>query len=316
MRQQAAPLFSVVIPTYNRAGRLGRTIESVLAQSFDDYEMLIMDDGSTDDTAAQVKVYRDSRIRYDWTPNSGGPAAPRNRGIDRAKGGWIAFLDADDLWHPQKLETVAGVIAHMPEVAAVCHNEYRHDESTGERRLLCHGPYEEDFYRVMLIQGNRVSTSAVVVRREFLNRCELRFNTAEEYAIVEDYDLWLRIALHGGRFYFIDTPLGEYMIENDNLTSNFKRYQRNRTCLLRDHVMSVQDFEPDREKLWRMMEVRLAIQNSRQVARAQGLIPAAKELLNAASKSPKSLARYFGWWLQRKIRNKRIGQLVRGIEGQ
>jgi glycosyltransferase involved in cell wall biosynthesis len=315
MSKAAVPLFSVVIPTYNRAMRLARTIDTVLAQSFANFELLIMDDGSTDGTAEMVESYRDSRIRYDWAPNSGGPATPRNRGIDLAKGDWVAFLDADDLWYPKKLEAVAEVITHAPEITAICHNEYRKNDVTGERRLLCHGPYEEDFYRVMLLQGNRVSTSAVVVRREFLNRNELRFNTTEEYAIVEDYDLWLRIALTSGRFFFIEDPLGEYIIENDNLTSNFKRYQHNRTCLLRDHVMNVQSFEPNREKLWRMMKVRLAIQNSKQIVRTHGLIPAAKVVLCAALNSPLSLAYYFFWWLRRRIRNIRIASVV-GVKGE
>lgn len=315
MNAGRAPLFSVVIPTYNRRGRLSRTMDSVLKQTFADFELLVMDDGSSDGTREMVESYTDPRIRYEWAPNSGGPAVPRNRGIDMACGDWIAFLDADDFWYPRKLEVVAAAIAELPDVVAVCHNEYRHIETSGERSLLCHGPYEDDFYRVMLTQGNRVSTSAVTVRRDFLAHHGLRFNTSRDYAIVEDYDLWLRIALSGGRYHFIDEPLGEYVIEGDNLTSNFERFHRNRTRLLYDHVFAVQSFEPNRQKLWRTMEVRLAIQSSRELLRKRGFLSAASELITALLKSPRSLAQYFIWWRRRRARHSRIEREVGAVGG-
>ena len=110
------PFFSVVIPTFNRSPVLKRAIESVLAQSFLDYEILVMDDGSTDDTQAVVESFHDQRICYYWAENSGGPATPRNRGIDAARADWICFLDADDLWYPDKLERVAEEIKRNPDI--------------------------------------------------------------------------------------------------------------------------------------------------------------------------------------------------------
>src|SRR5882672_1834830 len=104
------PCFSIVIPTYNRAAKLKLTLDSVIAQTFTDFEVLVMDDGSSDNTREMVESFRDSRIRYQWAPNSGGPATPRNRGIDAAVADWICFLDADDRWYPDKLRRVAQVI--------------------------------------------------------------------------------------------------------------------------------------------------------------------------------------------------------------
>ena len=97
-------IFSVVIPTYNRASKIRRAVESVLAQSYENFEILVMDDGSTDNTAEVVASFADPRITYRWDKNFGGPARPRNRGIALAKGEWICFLDADDWWTVDKLQ--------------------------------------------------------------------------------------------------------------------------------------------------------------------------------------------------------------------
>ena len=91
MNDMATPLFSVVIPTYNRANMLQRALESVLAQSYDNFEILVMDDGSTDNTAEVVASFTDPRITYRWNKNFGGPARPRNKGIALAKGEWICL---------------------------------------------------------------------------------------------------------------------------------------------------------------------------------------------------------------------------------
>ena len=98
------PVFSVVIPTYNRADKVCRALKSVLNQSFVDFEILVMDDGSTDNTCEVVKGFTDPRIKYEWAENFGGPAAPRNRGLRLAQGKYVAFLDSDDWWMPNKLE--------------------------------------------------------------------------------------------------------------------------------------------------------------------------------------------------------------------
>mgnify|MGYP006433388111 FL=1 len=98
------PKVSVVIPTYNRAKDLPRCFESLIAQDFQDFEVLICDDGSTDDTSAVVETYSHHLdIHYSYGDNFGGPARPRNRGITLARAPYIAFLDSDDWWKPEKL---------------------------------------------------------------------------------------------------------------------------------------------------------------------------------------------------------------------
>jgi glycosyltransferase involved in cell wall biosynthesis len=270
------PFFSVVIPTFNRANKLKKTLDSVVAQSFANFEVLVMDDGSTDDTQAVVESFRDSRIRYEWAPNSGGPATPRNRGIDAAKAGWVCFLDADDLWYPEKLQLVSEAIAQNPDSDLICHNEVKSVLATQSKSLLSYGPYEHDFYRLTLTLGNRVSTSATTVKRSFLNKHDLRFNQSPDYVIVEDYDMWLRIAFFGGVFHFIAEPLGEYIIEDDNISSNLTRIRHNQLVVLRDHVFNLQQFEPNKDRLWRGINAGLLI------SRAKGDV-AAKQYASACN---------------------------------
>src|SRR6185436_14214556 len=98
------PLVSVVIPTHDRWPLVGEAIDSVLRQTFTDLELVVVDDGSTDETATGMRRFADPRLRYVPIPHSGNVAKVRNEGVERSRGRWIAFLDSDDLWHPRKLE--------------------------------------------------------------------------------------------------------------------------------------------------------------------------------------------------------------------
>jgi glycosyltransferase involved in cell wall biosynthesis len=257
------PVFSIVIPTYNRSKKLKKTINSVISQTFTDYEIIVIDDGSNDDTASVMASFNDSRIRYEWQINSGGPATPRNIGINLAKADWICFLDADDLWYPEKLIKVYKIIESNRNLDLICHNEIKRDLATGNSSLLTYGPFENDFYRVMLTHGNRVSTSATTVRRSFLNNHNLRFNQSPDYVIVEDYDMWLRIAYHGGIFYFVSEPLGEYVIDDDNISSNLQKLNHNHGVLLYQHIYNIQSFQLNKRKLYRTINAGILISKSK-----------------------------------------------------
>ena len=171
------PLFSVVIPTFNRENVVLRAIDSVLAQTFSDFELLVMDDGSVDATRARIEALNEPRLRYMWMPNSGGPATPRNRGLEMATGTWVCLLDADDYWLPHKLAQLAQEITEAPDCDVVCHNQERLHVPTGHRSTLRYGPVAPRMYETMLVEGNRLATSATALRRAFLDEHELRFNT-------------------------------------------------------------------------------------------------------------------------------------------
>ncbi len=296
------PFFSVVIPTYNRAEKLRRTIGSVLAQSFPDFEVLVMDDGSTDGTKAVVESFDDSRIRYDWASNSGGPATPRNRGIDAATTDWVCFLDADDLWHPDKLDQVARCIEANPGADLICHDVVTSVEASGKKFTSRCGPFERDLYRVMLTEGCQVITSATTVRREFLNRHGLRFNTSPDYVIVEDYDLWLRIALAGGRFRQIRQPLGVYVIERGNISSDLTKFNRNHMTLLKAHVYHLQTFDPDKDRLWRKITSHLLLDRARTLIAENRFALGIQSLVKGFRGAPASSVLYIGSKFARRIR--------------
>ena len=115
--------------------------------------------------------------------------------------------------------------------------------------VLRYGPYEENFYRVMLLGGNRLSTSATSVRQSFLKRHQLSFNESKHYVIVEDYDLWLRMAQKGAKFEFIRQPLGDYNVDEGSLSLNLELKRSNVEHMLRSHVYSTQTFTNNRDQL-------------------------------------------------------------------
>lgn len=253
------PFFSIVIPAYNSSTQLPFTIASVLNQSFSDFELLLMDDGSTDNTRQVVDSFNDDRIKYSWAENSGGPATPRNRGIDLAKGRWICFLDSDDLWYKDKLAEVYKVVSVDPSIDVVCNDEAKVCNGNNVRQELKYGPFVHDFYRSMLIWGNQCSTSATSVKRSFLKKHNLYFNTSTNFVIVEDYDMWLRIAKKEAKFSFIKKILGEYRIADNNISLNKEKALHNEEVLLHQHVFELQSFSPNTVELWDLVSVRLKI---------------------------------------------------------
>ena len=124
------PVVSAIIPTYNFGRFLGEAIQSVLDQTFTDFELIVVDDGSTDDTREVVGSFNDSRIRYIYQENRGLPAA-RNTGIKASRGEYIAFLDSDDIWLTQNLELKVKSLDSHPDAGLVCSDGYNFDDATG-----------------------------------------------------------------------------------------------------------------------------------------------------------------------------------------
>ena len=253
------PFYSIIIPTYNRAERLKITINSVLSQTFQDFELLIMDDGSTDNTKLVVRSFKDSRITYLWAKNSGGPATPRNKGLHLAKGEWISFLDADDVLYPNRLAVIFKSIKNFPKTDVFCHNEFLYHLSTQKKSPLHYGPYSANFYEKLLKKGNCLSTSAISIKKTFLFKNNLEFNIRKDHVIVEDYDLWLNLARKNAEFRFIKSFLGDYIIEEDNISLDSKKNRKNLLAMLKKHVYELQSFEKNKDKLWEYISIRIVI---------------------------------------------------------
>jgi glycosyltransferase involved in cell wall biosynthesis len=194
------PLISVIIPTYNRALWVVEAVESVLAQSFKNFELIVVDDGSTDETVARLAPCR-TRLLYDFQDRAGVSAA-RNRGLELASGQWIAFLDSDDLWLPAKLEAQVDFFDRNSE-AEICQTEeiwMRNGRRVNPRprHRKPSGQIFEPSLSLCL-----VSPSAVMLKKTLIDRTG-RFDP--QLPACEDYDLWLRISCRKP-VYLIDQAL-------------------------------------------------------------------------------------------------------------
>lgn len=213
------PKVSVIVPTYNHAHFLGEAVRSVIAQTERDWEMIVVDNHSTDNTVEVVQGFADRRIRLLEIQNGGVIARSRNRGLAEASAAAVAFLDSDDCWYPEKL---AMCLARLGEADIVCHAEMWTRNGRSLKKVR-YGPATKAEYRSLLYDGNCVSTSAVVARRELLLNAG---GFSEDPAIItaEDYDLWLTLSRKRTRFVFIDDLLGEYRLHKGSASSSTLRH--------------------------------------------------------------------------------------------
>lgn len=193
--QANAPLVSVVVPTFNRAQLLSETVISILGQTFQKFEIIIVDNMSEDDTETYVRGLDDSRIRYYRNPNNGTIAINRNFGIRQARGKYVAFCDDDDLWLPEKLQKQ---LTHFSAegISCVATDYIPIGDMNFINKSLQFLPGEEyrDFtYKEILLPFNPVVTSSTLVRRDFLLE-EGGFDESPEFQFIEDWELWLRLS--------------------------------------------------------------------------------------------------------------------------
>ena len=181
-------LFSVVIPTYNRAAKVVRAVESVLAQSMADYDVWVIDDGSTDDTAVVLAPYRE-RIHYVNQAN-GGVSRARNRGIQESSGRYVAILDSDDRWRPQKLAAISRAIQAHPDTG-LFYSQWEVVNEAGELQWVDRSRTAGGRAYEALLRGDFLAASSAVMKRECLEAVG-SFDPLMEPC--EDWDLWLRIS--------------------------------------------------------------------------------------------------------------------------
>jgi len=253
MTQEKGPEFSVVITAYNKGVFIRQTVESVLKQTLQDFEMIIIDDGSTDDTRAIVASFNDSRIRYIYQENSGLPARGRNKGMGLARGKYIALLDGDDFWHEDKLRRSKEAFETVPEADVVCHNmEILYNGKT--IRKTSFGHYVDNMYKKMLFEGNCLTPSAVVIRRNIFFKDGFKFDEDENNTI-EDYEYWLRLA-RNYVFHFIDDVLGYYhLTDHGFFLSHMKANTTNMIRLLDNHFAQ---FDKEDKYIQEMIRKRLS----------------------------------------------------------
>lgn len=208
---EPAPAVSVIIPAYNAADFIGQAIASVLGQTFADFELIVVDDGSTDGMGAVVAQFQDERLGYVYQRNRERSAA-RNTGIRLARGEFIAFLDADDRWLPQKLARQVARLRANPQVGLVYVGGFVEEDGRVFFEQKCR--FRGDVLGPLLTEDNIVtgSASSAIVRRECFAKVGL-FD--EQSSVCEDWEMWIRIARHYP-FDFVPEPLVRLRVHGGN----------------------------------------------------------------------------------------------------
>jgi glycosyltransferase involved in cell wall biosynthesis len=214
------PLVSVIIPAYNAAAYIADTIQSVLDQTCQDFEIIVIDDGSTDATRAAVAPFG-QRIRLQCQSN-GGVARARNAGAALAAGSWIAFLDADDLWMPDKLaRQLAAADAPMVFTDRLNIGARGHLPELQSEVTPMHGG---DLFVALMRHGNFITNTSVMMRRQLFEQLGGFYTGLNG---TEDWDLWIRVAErhHIG---FVNEPLVKYRFHAGGISRNYARMARER----------------------------------------------------------------------------------------
>lgn len=218
----ALPKVSVIIPAYNAASYIHRAVDSVLAQTFENFELLVVDDGSSDNTLAVLARYGD-RVRAVTQANNG-PAAARNHGLSEARGEYVAFLDADDHWLPEKIERQVELMEQRPDVG-FCSSATEVVNTAGETvgSWPCR-PDAAPFPDILFMQGTVISgsTSGVLARRQLIADLGGFDETLRGF---EDPDLWIRLAAHTS-YVCIAEPLTVVVRTPNSVSGNLVRMRQ------------------------------------------------------------------------------------------
>lgn len=207
------PFFSFIVPSHNRAHLIGKTLQSLLAQTFRDFEILVVDDGSTDTTKQVVKALADHRIQYYYREKAGVSAA-RNFGVSQSKGTFLNFFDSDDLAYPDHLEEAHEFIRQQPEAKFIF---FDYEWGDADRKQVHQIKLKFSNPNRAMLHANFASTNSVVMHRSVFNT--LKFN--EALRISEDWEFWLKNSVrhqfylaHKNTTYYIDH--GERSVRNFN----------------------------------------------------------------------------------------------------
>lgn len=218
-------MFSVVVPTYNSEKTIFNTMSSILEQSYTKFEVLVVDNHSSDNTRRIVAAFNDSRVRLHLVDNKGMPAVSRNYGISLAQFEFIAFCDSDDLWTKNKLQACVELIdrefdfiSHGLQISGSLSKIFLN-------RIFVRKPAKNfnDFVNF----GNHIAQSSVVIRRDIFTQVGF-YSTDKKFTAVEDAHLWARVLKSGTKFAYINKNLGTYFYSSIALTSTTNQFVANR----------------------------------------------------------------------------------------
>lgn len=198
------PIVSIIVPIYNGAPFIKQAIDCIINQTFSDYELIVIDDGSTDDSYNVIKEYtKDIKNKVIIKKNNEGVSRARNTGLDIATGEYIAFLDIDDIWYKSKLQMQVNILENNKEIGLIC--------SAKTINGFFSGKYKNDqcrnFTSTLINKGNFITTSSVLIRRNILQKNNLRFSP--NLKLGEDWLLWIQLSEYVD-FYYLSEPLISY----------------------------------------------------------------------------------------------------------
>lgn len=230
-------LISVVLPTYNSQIYLNRALDSVKNQNYKKFELIVIDNSSTDNTEKIINSYKNSiNINLFKIKNNGIISKSRNKGIIESKGNIICFLDSDDYWNESKLYRI-NQLFNENFFDICCHNELGIDINGHKFKKYFHGFKSKNFYNDLLILGNCLSTSAVSIRKEFIINNNFYFSENINFITAEDYDFWLNFAKFDAKFLFINEFLGFYQfLEKSSSNKNIEIHLRNVNNVIENHL--------------------------------------------------------------------------------
>lgn len=225
------PLVSIVLPMYNAENFVGECIQSILSQTYTNFELLVLDDGSTDGSIKVVESFSDSRIhlirrKHDYI-------ATLNCGLLESHGKYIARIDADDIMYPLRIEKQVGIMEYDRNIT-ICssYTQVLGDETIIDSSIKGHIIN----FHAMLLLGNIMSHSSVMIRRDFLFENNLSYS--ENYPYAEDYKLWADIAFKGGNLFVIPLPLVAYRVSETQLSQMHRDEQVNTTLKIKNEVLT------------------------------------------------------------------------------
>ena len=229
---QVQPIVSVIIPVYNGEKYISKTLDSVLGQTYNHIEIVIVNDGSLDNSEQVIQQYMSlGNVKYFYQENRG-VAAARNYGIQQAAGELIAFVDQDDIWLPDKLEKQIRLMLIDTDLALVHGRiDFINEDGLRIEPLWSHPEVSGNCFKQMF-SGNKIAMLTVLVKKESLVAAGM-FD--ERIAITDDYDIWLKIS-YANRIGFIDEPIACYRYHGENTSGKVDIFKRNELLVLQNFL--------------------------------------------------------------------------------
>jgi glycosyltransferase involved in cell wall biosynthesis len=243
------PSVSIILPTYNRALLLQESIRSILLQTFADFEIIVVDDGSTDNTEAAVRMFADERIKYYKRFENQGATSARNIGIKQASGTYIAFQDSDDIWLPDKLAKQMEVLLRADRDVGVVYTGYWRIINNKKNYMPVHAATSDKAAKaVSELLFLFVATPTVLIKKECLERSGM-FD--ERLSRLQEWELWIRLA-EDYRFAYIHEPLVISRYQPESITANYQALVTSFELIFEKHRRV---FERDKNRLARLLAI-------------------------------------------------------------